>query len=181
MCPLSLLRPLEPTSENPTRPRMTITVGHMDIRLDWPTQVPTAPRKILDTRMKPPRTTSWELKIGDFFMNYLNCTPSPQSNSMTLFDSVCTALFLIASAHCKNKQIAQSPLEVHLSNGAVIASTHTATFDLLSFPTASRQYHKLPGLAQHSLLSVGQMCDIGCAITFTANLRSPSNMVQQQF
>jgi hypothetical protein len=28
--------------------------------------------------------------------------------------------------------------------------------------------HILPGLAQHSLLYVGQMCDSGCAVTFTA-------------
>jgi hypothetical protein len=29
--------------------------------------------------------------------------------------------------------------------------------------------HIFPGLAQHSCLSVGQMCDSGCAVTFTAN------------
>jgi hypothetical protein len=51
---------------NSTRPRMTVTVGHMDTRLDLPTQVPTSPRNILDTRMKPRRTTSWELTIGGF-------------------------------------------------------------------------------------------------------------------
>jgi hypothetical protein len=44
---------------------MTITVGHMDTRLDWPTQGPTALRKLMDTRMKPPRKISWELKLGE--------------------------------------------------------------------------------------------------------------------
>jgi hypothetical protein len=48
---------------------MTTNVGHMDIRLDWPIQVPTAPIKLLDTSMKPPRTISWEviLREAHFF------------------------------------------------------------------------------------------------------------------
>jgi hypothetical protein len=84
-------------------------------------------------------------------------------------DSGCTAHLLIANSHCKNKLLIQTQLEVHLPNGATIASTHTETLNLPSLPNASRQAHILPGLAQHSLLSVGQMCDSGCAVTFTAN------------
>jgi hypothetical protein len=38
-----------------------------------------------------------------------------------------------------------------------------------SFPQAARLAHILPGLDQHSLLSVGQMCDSGCSVTFTAS------------
>jgi hypothetical protein len=37
-----------------------------------------------------------------------------------------------------------------------------------SLPHTARQAHILPGLAQHSLLSVGQLCDSGCSVTFTA-------------
>jgi hypothetical protein len=77
--------------------------------------------------------------------------------------------FLIANAHCKNKVLTQTPLEVRLPNGATIASAHTATLNLLSLPNAARQAHILPGLDQHSLLYVGQVCDSGCAVTFTAN------------
>jgi hypothetical protein len=102
-------------------------------------------------------------------MNYLNCTPSPQSHSTALLDSGCTAHFLKANTHCKNKELTQTPLEVHLPNGATIALTHTATLDLPSLPNAARQAHILPELAQHSLLSVRQICDTGCAVTFTAN------------
>jgi hypothetical protein len=102
-------------------------------------------------------------------MNYLICTPSPQSISKALLDSLCTDHLLIANAHCKNKQLAQSSLEVCLPNGPVIASTQTATLDLPSFPTGARQDHVLPGLDQHCLLSVGKMRDSGCVTTFTAN------------
>jgi hypothetical protein len=47
-------------------------------------------------------------------------------------------------------------------------NTHFHFLDLPSFPMQSRQAHILPGLDQHSLLYVGQMCDSDCAITFTA-------------
>jgi hypothetical protein len=75
----------------------------------------------------------------------------------------------MANDHCKNKQLAEYLLEVRLPNGAVIASIHTANLDLPSLPTAASKAHILPGLAQHSLLSVGQMCDSLFAFTFTAN------------
>jgi hypothetical protein len=48
-------------------------------------------------------------------------------------------------------------------------STHTATLNMPSLPQAERLEHILPGLAQHSLLSVGQMCDSGCSVTFMAS------------
>jgi hypothetical protein len=61
------------------------------------------------------------------------------------------------------------PLEVHLPNGDTITSTHTATLNIPSLPQAARLSRILPGLAQHSLLSVGQICDSGCSVTFTAS------------
>jgi hypothetical protein len=108
-------------------------------------------------------------------MNYLNCNPSPQSQSTALLDSGCTAYFLISNAQCTNKSLATTPLEVCLPNGATIASTHTATLNMLSLPHAARQAHILPVLAHQSLLSVGQMCDSGCAVTFTATKVAVTN------
>jgi hypothetical protein len=70
-------------------------------------------------------------------MKYLSCTPSPQSTSTAILDSGCTGHFLIANAHCKEKQLAESPFEVHLPNRTVIASTHTATLDIASLTTAA--------------------------------------------
>jgi hypothetical protein len=102
-------------------------------------------------------------------MNYLDCTPSPHPTTTSILDSGCTGHFLITNNHIKYKSIAETPLKVHLQNGPGIASTHTATFDILSLPMTSRQAHVLPGLDQHSLLSVGKMCDSGCAFTFTSN------------
>jgi hypothetical protein len=58
---------------------------------------------------------------------------------------------------------------VRLPNGDTLTSTHTATLNMPSLPQAARLAHILTGLAQHSLLSVGQMCDSGCSVTFTAS------------
>jgi hypothetical protein len=56
----------------------------------------------------------------------------------------------------------------HLNSHTMAASTHNATLNLPSLPHASRQAHILPGLVQHSLIYVGQMCGSGCAVKFTA-------------
>jgi hypothetical protein len=101
-------------------------------------------------------------------MNYLNFTPSPPSQSTVILDSGCIAYFLLGNSKCKNKVLPETPLEVCLPNGATIASTHTATLNLPLLPHESRHAHILPGLTKHSLLSVGKICDSGCAVTFTA-------------
>jgi hypothetical protein len=80
-------------------------------------------------------------------MNYLNFTPSQQSQSTALLDSGCTAHFLLGNDKCTNKVLAETPLEVHLPNGATIASTHTATLNMPSLSHAASQAHILPGLA----------------------------------
>jgi hypothetical protein len=108
-------------------------------------------------------------------MNYLNCTPSPQSQSTDLLDSGCTVHFLLANTQCTKTLLTETPLEVRLTNGATIASTYTATLNLPSLSHTARQAHILPGLAQHSLLSVGKMCDSGCAVTLTATKLAVTN------
>jgi hypothetical protein len=101
-------------------------------------------------------------------MNYLNFTPSQPSQSTALLDSGFNAHFLLANAKCADTILAETPLEVRLPNGATIASTHTTTLNMPYLPYAAIMARILPGLAQHSLLSVGKMCDSGCAVTFTA-------------
>jgi hypothetical protein len=102
-------------------------------------------------------------------MNYLNLTPSQPSSRTALLDSGCTAHFLLATAKCSDKQSTTTPLKVRLPNGDTITSTHTANLNMPSLSQATRRAHILPGLAQQSLLSVGQICDSGCSVTFTAS------------
>jgi hypothetical protein len=49
-------------------------------------------------------------------------------------------------------------------------STHEADLDLSFLPPAARHHvHIVPALASASLISMGQLCDPGCDITFTAS------------
>jgi hypothetical protein len=47
-------------------------------------------------------------------------------------------------------------------------STHEAELDLPMLPPAARHIHIVPALASSSLISMGQLCDAGCTIAFTA-------------
>jgi hypothetical protein len=45
-------------------------------------------------------------------------------------------------------------------------SSHTAELDIPKLNAAASKAHVLPGMANHSLLSVGQLCDEGYMVTF---------------
>ena len=46
--------------------------------------------------------------------------------------------------------------------------THVAKLDLPHLPLTTRQVHIVPDLASHTLVSIGQLCDAGCHVSFTA-------------
>jgi hypothetical protein len=51
----------------------------------------------------------------------------------------------------------------------IMYSPHIAKFDIPHFPAAACQVHIVPDLASHTLLSIGQLCNAGCDVTFNAN------------
>jgi hypothetical protein len=108
-------------------------------------------------------------KINHFALS-LDCTP-PLPNIITdetaILDSGCTGNFLSATAPCNDKQAAHVPLNVNMPNGTTIQSSHTCNLLLTDLPPQARQAHILPGLVHNSLISVGQLCDNGCIVTFT--------------
>jgi hypothetical protein len=55
---------------------------------------------------------------------------------------------------------------VRLPNGATMESSHTADLDIPELNAAASKAHVLSGMAHHSLLSVGQLCDKGYIVTF---------------
>jgi hypothetical protein len=58
-------------------------------------------------------------------------------------------------------------INVNIPNGTTIQSSHTCNLLLTYFPPKAWQAHILPGLVHNSLISVGQLCDNGCSVTFT--------------
>jgi hypothetical protein len=81
-------------------------------------------------------------------------------------DSGCTSHFLLVNAPCLNKVKSRTPLTVRPPNGATMESSHTAELDIPELNAAASKAHVLPGMANHSLLSVGQLCDEGYIVTF---------------
>jgi hypothetical protein len=65
-----------------------------------------------------------------------------------------------------NKVKSQTPLTVRLSSGATMESSHTAELDIPELNAAAYKSRVFPGMANHSLLSVGQLCDEGYIVTF---------------
>jgi hypothetical protein len=81
-------------------------------------------------------------------------------------DSGCTGRFLLVNAPSLNKVKSWNPLTVRLPNGATMESSHTAELDIPELNAAASKAHVFPGMANHSLLSVGQLYDEGYIVTF---------------
>jgi hypothetical protein len=81
-------------------------------------------------------------------------------------DSGCTGHFILVNAPCLNKVESRTPLMVRLPNGSIMESSHTADLDIPELNAAASKAHVFPGMVNHSLLSVGQLCDEGYIVTF---------------
>jgi len=52
-----------------------------------------------------------------------------------------------------------------MPNGEKLHSSHEGTLGFAQLPASANACHLLPGL-KHALLSIGQLCDAGCTVTF---------------
>jgi hypothetical protein len=93
-------------------------------------------------------------------------TPLLKPHETAMVDSGCTGHFLLVNAPCLSKVKSQNPLTVPLPNGATMESSHTATLDIPELNKAVSIVHVSPGMANHSLLSVGKLCNEGYTVTF---------------
>jgi hypothetical protein len=92
--------------------------------------------------------------------------PLLEQHEKAIVDSGCTGYFLLVTAPCLSKVQSRNPLTVRLPNGATMKSSHTADLDIPELNTAASKAHVFPGMAHHSLLSVGQLYDEGYIVTF---------------
>ena len=81
-----------------------------------------------------------------------------------ILNSDATSYFLVIAAPTTDHQESKNPLSVKLPDGAHVISTHTCTLAILELPTKAIIAHTIPGLASHSLLSIGQLCNAGCEV-----------------
>jgi hypothetical protein len=83
-----------------------------------------------------------------------------------IVESGCTCHFLLVNAPCLNKVKSQTPLTVRFPYGATMESSHTAELNIPHLNSAASIAHVFPGMANHSLLSVTQLCNEGYIVTF---------------
>jgi hypothetical protein len=89
-----------------------------------------------------------------------------EQHQTEIVDSGCTGHFLLVTASCLKKVVSRNPLTVRLPNGATMESSHTADLNIPKLNAAASKAHVFPGMAIHSLLSVGQLCCKGYIVIF---------------
>jgi hypothetical protein len=89
-----------------------------------------------------------------------------KQNETEIVDSGCTGHFMLVNAPCLNKVKSQIHFTVRIHNRATIDSSHTTELDIPELNADASKAHVFLGIANHSLLSVGQLCDEGYIVTF---------------
>jgi hypothetical protein len=87
--------------------------------------------------------------------------PLLEHHETAILDSGCTGPFLLINAPCHNKIRSQYPLRVRLPNGETMDLTHSS-LDIPELSEAAYVVHVFADMANHYLISVGQMCNEGC-------------------
>lgn len=83
-----------------------------------------------------------------------------------IIDSGATGHYINTQQPCSDCQQSINPIQVQLPHGKSIVSTHTANLNLPGVPAAANKAHIFPSLGQHSLISLGVLCDNEYEATF---------------
>jgi hypothetical protein len=135
--------------------------------LEWLAYISVLPTFQLTKRGLKPDTEP-STKIETALVSTFPVGP-PEPISFIIADAGSTGNFLGTNTPVINQPPAANPNSILCNpNGSTIHSTHEAKLDVPGLPAAARKVHIVPGLASHSLLSIGQLCDAGCDVTFTA-------------
>jgi hypothetical protein len=86
--------------------------------------------------------------------------PLLKPHEMAIVYSGCTDHFLLVNTPCLNKV-----KSLQLPNGATMESSHTVALNIPELNADASIAHVFPGMANHSLLSVGQLCNEGYIVT----------------
>jgi hypothetical protein len=92
--------------------------------------------------------------------------PLLEPHETSIVDSGCTGHFLLVNAPCLRKVKSQNPLTVRLPNSAIMESTYTSALDIPELNKHAPIAQVSLEMGNHSLLSVGQLCNKGYTVTF---------------
>jgi hypothetical protein len=74
---------------------------------------------------------------------------------------------MLATQCCSDIKPTNRAINVSMPDGPTIKSTHEGDLPFHNLPIEARKAHLFPELTNHSLISVGLLCDHGCAATIT--------------
>ncbi len=100
----------------------------------------------------------------DTMANYHQANPTAAkivSYDANIGDAGATSTFLMTGAPVKNMKVSKKPLAIQLPN-----STHTCNLDIDLLPEEATEVHIVLDLAHTSLISICQLCDNGCTVTY---------------
>ena len=86
-------------------------------------------------------------------------------------DSGCTHNYLTETANVKNNKQQHTPIRVTLPDATTLESTHACELDLPTLPAKEKDGYVIPGMKNHSLMSLTLLCNAGCKIIMNADER----------
>jgi hypothetical protein len=93
---------------------------------------------------------------------------------MSIVDSGAMSHFVTIDAPTINCKVTNNPLATTTASGKLMYSMHTAELNILYLPSAARCCHVVPKLGQYALVSIGQLCDVGCDVLFQREIMTVS-------
>ena len=106
-----------------------------------------------------------------------SCDPALKNNfyailatSYAVTDSGCTHNYLTDKVNVKTKKQQHTQIRVSLPDATTLESTHACELDLPTLPSKAREEgYVIPGMKNHSLMSLTQLCNEGCKIVMNAD------------
>eukprot|EP00804_Cyclotella_cryptica_P001975 CCRYP_007400-RA/>CCRYP_007400-RA protein AED:0.40 eAED:0.27 QI:0/0/0/1/0.33/0/4/0/700 len=88
------------------------------------------------------------------------------TNDYAIVDSGASDNYFTPTANVKAKSTLHQPIQVTLPDQSTLQSSHMCELDTPLSKTAKQGY-VIPGMKNHSLISVTKMCDAGCKVIFS--------------
>ena len=86
---------------------------------------------------------------------------SQANNYYAILDSGATDNLLVDSSDVKNRRDNHVPINVTLTDNTKIPSLHKCELNLPNIPAPANEAYILPGMKNHSLISVTKLCEAG--------------------
>ena len=87
-------------------------------------------------------------------------------NDFAIVDSGATGHYITETANVSKKKKTTKPIRVLLPDATSLQSTHECNLDI-PLPKEATSCHIIPGMKNHSLISVIKLCEAGCKVLFS--------------